>query len=527
MANPSIPPQTAATEFGMSIGAVLLSLLLLCQIAMAGGTVGFNVKWYSTPSFPFVNVNYPVTAGVVIADFNRDGIPDVAYSWPCCESSSSSAAVIVKLGTSGGNLGPDIFYQFGADDLSELATADLNGDGWLDITARDPILGWISVLLNNGDGTFQYSAIVGLGGLPGSFALGDFNHDGKIDLAGIACDGPNGGYPLGDVNCRLNVLLGDGTGTHFTQSQSIQLAAGASYDLHSADINGDGNLDLVYVRDSRAVIRWGLGNGTFSPQIYLKPPTIDPMDAVAVADFNNDGRLDITLLSGATCDTVPERGPCGVGNVNTVWMYKNNGGTSFTLTTHTQFTAQAGAIVPADINGDLNQDLLHYNPFATGLYPQLGGAGGFAYALGLGHDTLGTQGGLPGGAVSAVAFRDMDGDSRADFAFIDWSNGLAIGIQTGGWKNCPPPSSANLAAKICGISNGATVSSPVRVKASGNSPAGVNQMQVWIDGKKKYVKWGDQLSKSFTLSSGKHRISVSANDKYMGTAKTAVTVTVP
>jgi len=42
MANPSIPPQTAATEFGMSIGAVLLSLLLLCQIAMAGGTVGFN-----------------------------------------------------------------------------------------------------------------------------------------------------------------------------------------------------------------------------------------------------------------------------------------------------------------------------------------------------------------------------------------------------------------------------------------------------------------------------------------------------
>ena len=81
--------------------------------------------------------------------------------------------------------------------------------------------------------------------------------------------------------------------------------------------------------------------------------------------------------------------------MNTVWMYKNNGGTSFTPMTHTQFTAQAGAIVPADINGDLNQDLLHYNPFATGLYPQLGGAGGFAYALGLGHDTLGTQGDSP------------------------------------------------------------------------------------------------------------------------------------
>jgi hypothetical protein len=120
----------------------------------------------------------------------------------------------------------------------------------------------------------------------------------------------------------------------------------------------------------------------------------------------------------------------------------------------------------------------------------------------------------------------MNRDSRADFAFIDWNNGLAVGIQTGGLKNCPPPNSANLAAKICGISNGATVTSPLLVKASGNSPAGVTQMQVWIDGKKRYVKWADQLSKKFTLRAGNHRISVVANDKYMGTATKAVNVTV-
>ena len=493
---------------------------------MAGGTVGFNVKLYSTLRFPLVEGNNPVTTGVVIADFNRDGIPDLAYSYPCCgQFGSSGGGVIVKLGTGGGNFGPDVPYQFGQNDLGELATADLNGDGWLDIMVRQVTSSGISVFLNNGDGTFQYSGIFRLGsGLTGSFALGDFNHDGKIDLAQIGCEGSNGGFPLGPYNCALSIGLGDGTGMHFPQSQSIQLA-GSARNLQSADINGDGSLDLVYVRDSRAVIRWGLGNGTFSPQIYLKPPTNDPMDGVAVADFNNDGRLDITLLSGEPCHPDPDRGPCGVGNVNTVWMYKNNGGTSFTLTTHTEFTAQAGTIVPADIDGDLNQDLLHYNPFATGLPPVLGGAGGFAFVLGLGHDTLGTQGTLAAGPVSGVAFRDMDGDSRADFAFIDWYNGLAVGIQTGGWKNCPPPGSAKLAAKICGISDGATVTSPVRVKASGNSPAGVNQMQIWIDGKKRYVKWGDQLSRSFTLSSGKHRISVSANDKYMGTAKTVVTVT--
>lgn len=185
-------------------------------------------------------------------------------------------------------------------------------------------------------------------------------------------------------------------------------------------------------------------------------------------------------------------------------------------------------IVPADINGDLNQDLLHFNQFAGGIYPIIDPHGGYEYVLGLGNDLLGTQGTFSNSWISAVTFRDMDGDSRADYVVIDWlTNQLGVGIQTGGYKNCPPPNSAKLAAKICGISNGATVSSPLLLKASGNSPAGVSQLQVWIDGKKQYIKWGDQLAKKFTLASGKHRIAVVANDHYIGSATTAVSVTVP
>jgi hypothetical protein len=71
------------------------------------------------------------------------------------------------------------------------------------------------------------------------------------------------------------------------------------------------------------------------------------------------------------------------------------------------------------------------------------------------------------------------------------------------------------------------MTSPVVVRASGNSPAGVTQLQVWIDGKKQYVKCGDQLAKGFTLTSGKHRIAVAANDKFIGSAKTVVNVNVP
>ena len=220
-------------------------LVLFTASAFAGGTVGFNLTWYLTPGFPFVDENFPVTTGVVIADFNRDGILDVAYSFPC---NSSCAAVILKMGTGGGNLGPDISYQWGASSLAELETADINGDGWLDIVVRDVLDSKLTLLLNSGDGTFQPFSLIFTGGsYLSSFTLGDFNHDGKLDLAEIGCDAPDAGFPFGYANCDLYVYQGDSTGG-FTQVQVITLK-GPSFNLQSADINGDGNLDLVYVRD--------------------------------------------------------------------------------------------------------------------------------------------------------------------------------------------------------------------------------------------------------------------------------------
>jgi hypothetical protein len=65
------------------------------------------------------------------------------------------------------------------------------------------------------------------------------------------------------------------------------------------------------------------------------------------------------------------------------------------------------------------------------------------------------------------------------------------------------------------------------VQAAGNSPAGVIQLQVWIDGVKQAVKWHDELSKKFSLPPGTHRIAVVAADKYLGTAKRSINITVP
>jgi hypothetical protein len=95
----------------MRLVSLLACLLLLPVAAVAAGTVGFNVNWYSTPGFPFNDVvdgaDCEVTTGVVIADFNRDGIPDVAYSYNSCGSHvSGDGGVIVKLGVGGGTSGP-------------------------------------------------------------------------------------------------------------------------------------------------------------------------------------------------------------------------------------------------------------------------------------------------------------------------------------------------------------------------------------------------------------------------------------
>ena len=523
----------------MRFACLFVCLLLLRVSAFAAGTVGFNVTWYPTAQFLGLGEDCPITGGVVIADFNRDGIPDVAYPYTTCDEISGTGAVFSKLGTGGGSLGPDIFNYLTTQTSAEMATADVIADGWLDLVLRDPFGGCLTVMQGKGDGTFPIQHAIGclpsFGPYIASFALGDFNHDGKIDVAEIACDLPNAGFPGDYANCNLYVFLGDGAGNS-TLVQTIQLS-GPSYDIQSADLNGDGNLDLVYVRSNYdsttntysgvGTIRWGRGDGTFavSNATYLKPNITNPLVAVAVADFNNDGRLDVALLAGRHCGPVG----CSLATADTVWMYKNNGSGNFALASQTKFAQHGGTVIAGDVNGDLNQDLIYYNPFAMGLYPTLRASGGFQYALGLGNSTLGGQGTLPDNDIDVAAtFRDMNGDSRADYAVINWSSSqLGIGIQTGGLKNCPPPSSANLAAKICGIKDGATVTSPVLVRASGNSPAGVNQLQVWIDGKKRYVKWADQLARKFTLSSGKHRIAVAANDKYVGSAKTVVNVTVP
>jgi len=468
----------------------LAALFLALSGASFAATVSFSSTSYPTSSFG--------PGGVLSADLNRDGWPDMIVA----DTQGPAVGVSVFLATAPGHFGAEQTYSIAtATNPESPLAADLNGDGSLDLILRDWHVAVLHILWNNGDGTFRIGPDVPIGNPATSFDLGDFNHDGKLDVAATECGNA----------CYLNVYLGHNDGT-FTRSQSVQLAGGAGQ-LQAADVNGDGLLDLVIARTTQVLVWPGKGNGTFSSPTHLTPNGTDQVVTFTLADFNNDGRLDIVADGGSL-------GPNCFNTLGT-WSYKNMGGTVFSLAWSSSNFGYAG-LRRIDMNGDLNQDLIFMNgDVYCGFYFGL---------LGNGNGTFQTTfQSLPHPDEAADTYvRDLDLDSRDDYISDDGFGGALVALQTGGYKNCAPPNSAKLAAKICTPLAGSTVSSPVLVRASGNSPAGVVQLQVWIDGVKKAVRWHTQLANKFNLSSGNHRITVIATDKYtQATTSTSVNVTVP
>jgi hypothetical protein len=168
-----------------------------------------------------------------------------------------------------------------------VAVADVNGDGRLDLAVANysygASAGSVSVLLGNGNGTFQGAVNFAVGSIPVSVAVADVNGDGRPDLVTANQSGNS-----------VSVLLGNGNGTF---QSAVNFGVGSSpRSVAVADVNGDGRPDLVTANfgSGSVSVLLGNGNGTFHSAVnfYASSPV-----SGAVADVNGDGRPDLVAAS--------------------------------------------------------------------------------------------------------------------------------------------------------------------------------------------------------------------------------------
>jgi hypothetical protein len=275
---------------------------------------------------------------IAVGDLNADGKLDFVVS----DNDDNNVAVFI--GNGDGTFQPKVTYVAGPYP-SSIAIADLNGDGKPDLVVTNQNcpppacgVGTVSILLGNGGGTFQSQVQYPTGSGPNWVAVGDFNRDGKLDLAVV--NGEAGGPS------NVSILINNGNGT-FQAPVSYPLNGnGAS--IATADFNGDGNLDLAVADNGGLVsILLGNGNGTFQPRTDY--PTNPPWGSLAIGDFNEDGHLDIAVGSSRL----------GFQRGSTVSVFFGNGDGTFQpqIQVSTGSAAYAQGVVAGDFNGDGRLDL--------------------------------------------------------------------------------------------------------------------------------------------------------------------------
>jgi hypothetical protein len=278
---------------------------------------------------------------------------------------------------------------------SSVAIGDFNGDGRADLAAANYGSNNVSVLLGNSNGTFQAAVNSAVGGGPIAVTVGDFNGDGKTDLAAANLN-------VGNVG----VLLGNGNGT-FQAAVNYTTASGAQ-SVAVGDFNGDGKPDLVVANWSSNTVSVLLGNGNGTFQARVNYAAGSGPSTATVGDFNGDGKADLAVANAAS---------------NNVSVLLGNGDGTFQAAVNYATGDIPDSVAVADFNGDGKADLAVANYFGNNVSVLLAnGNGTFQAAVNYGAST----------GPYSVAVGDLNGDAKADLAVANYdSNNVSVLLGNG------------------------------------------------------------------------------------------------
>ncbi len=436
-----VPDSLAAGDF-TGTGRIDVAALGFVSVTSGGGYALRLLADTSSSAGPAFSVESPIASsfsgdGLVSADVNGDGKDDLIVSdggqtFGTAFSGTASTLGSVDVAISRGDdtfrdaSTVSDFPNYGTNIGDELA-GDFNGDGRMDLAIDGYSPGSspanptseIDVYLGKGDGTFNAPSVISVGTLAiTSLISADVDGDGHLDLvvagAFISADGTSS-------SAEIETFRGRGDGT-FGGAEVHDLGPGLPFSLASGDFNGDGRADLAFVfahpeldpsSGGTIDVLEGLGGGTFGAPTTLDPDAALPAASVAsafrtdvislsVADVNGDRRADLV----AGLDLEP-----GVGAVeeNFVETFDGRADGGFAAPRVFDFgtAREIASIVPADVNGDGSVDLVALvdDPIA-----------GFEVFLGRSDGSFDPPifTDLTGDQPSSLVVADLDGDGHPD-----------------------------------------------------------------------------------------------------------------